>query len=505
MLWPSVTMTPYRLLAERFDRHYVLRSSADLLEWDAQAMMPDGGGDLRAAQLGTLRVLAHEAIALPDMEERLMAAEAAPPEDEWERANVASMRRAWVHAAAVPADLVDAHARAASACELAWRAARRDDDFASLLPQLAQVVQLTRQVGEAKAAVMKLSVYDALADEHEPGAREALLDPLFSRLARELPPLVDAIIEEQARAPRPPDPRGPFPVARQAALGRHLAERMGFDFTRGRLDVSAHPFCGGAAEDVRMTTRYDEQSFLSSILGVIHETGHALYEMGLPRAWVRQPVGRAVGMGLHESQSLLMEMQAGRSPEFLGYLAGVAARELGVDPAVLSKEALVAQALRVERTLIRVDADEATYPLHVIVRFTLERALLSGDLAVKDLPGAFRDAMERVVGIRPATDRDGCLQDVHWPSGSFGYFPSYTIGAIAAAQLFAKALSEHPGIPSELARGELGTLRAFAREHVHQHGSRFDTNAILTRATGRPLDVEALLAHLRRRYLPSGA
>jgi carboxypeptidase Taq len=499
------TMTPYRLLAERFDRHYVLRSSADLLEWDAQAMMPDGGGDLRAAQLGTLRVLAHEAIAMPDMEERLTAAEAAPPEDEWERANVASMRRAWVHAAAVPADLVDAHARAASACELAWRAARRDDDFASLLPQLAQVVKLTRQVGEAKAAVMKLSVYDALADEHEPGAREALLDPLFSRLARELPPLVDAIIEEQARAPRPPDLRGPFPVARQAALGRHLAERMGFDFTRGRLDVSAHPFCGGAAEDVRMTTRYDEQSFLSSILGVIHETGHALYEMGLPRAWVRQPVGRAVGMGLHESQSLLMEMQAGRSPEFLGYLAGVAARELGVDPAVLSKEALVAQALRVERTLIRVDADEATYPLHVIVRFTLERALLSGDLAVKDLPGAFRDAMERVVGIRPATDRDGCLQDVHWPSGSFGYFPSYTIGAIAAAQLFAKALSEHPGIPSELGRGDLGTLRAFAREHVHQHGSRFDTNAILSRATGRPLDVEALLTHLRRRYLPSGA
>lgn len=494
-------MTPYRLLAQRFDRHYLLRSSADVLEWDAQAMMPHGGGELRAAQLGTLRMLAHEVIATPDMEGRLAEAEASPPEDAWERANLASMRRAWVHTAAVPSDLVEAHARAASGCELAWRAARRDDDFASLLPHLTQMVKLTRQVGEAKAAVMGLSVYDALADEHEPGAREARLSPLFARLERELPTLVDAIVAEQARAPRAPELGGPFPVERQAALGRRLAERMGFDFARGRLDVSAHPFCGGAAEDVRMTTRYDERSFLPSILGVIHETGHALYEMGLPRAWVRQPVGRAAGMGLHESQSLLMEMQAARSPEFLGYLSTVAAEELGVDASVLSKEALIRNALRVERSLIRVDADEATYPLHVIVRFTLERALLSGDLPVADLPGAFRDAMGRVVGIRPATDRDGCLQDVHWPSGAFGYFPSYTIGAIAAAQLFATALAKHPEIPSELARGELGTLRAFAWENVHQHGSRFDTNAILERATGRGLDVDALLGHLRRRYL----
>jgi len=494
-------MTPYRLLAQRFDRHYLLRSSADVLEWDAQAMMPEGGGELRAAQLGTLRLLAHEAIAAPDMKERLADADASPPEDAWERANLAAMRRAWVHAAGVPSDLVEAHARASSGCELAWRTARRDDDFASLVPHLTQVVKLTRQVGEAKAAVMGLSVYDALADEHEPGAREALLAPLFARLERELPPLVDAIVAEQARAPKAPELGGPFPVERQAVLGRRLAESMGFDFTRGRLDVSAHPFCGGAAEDVRMTTRYDPRSFLPSILGVIHETGHALYEMGLPRAWVRQPVGRAAGMGLHESQSLLMEMQAARTSELLGYLAGIASQELGISPAVLSIEALRLHALRVKRSLIRVDADEATYPLHVIVRFSLERAMLSGDLAVKDLPGAFRDRMERVVGIRPDTDRDGCLQDVHWPSGAFGYFPSYTVGAIAAAQLFAAALVEHPGIPAELARGEFTSLRTFAREHVHQHGSRYDTNTILARATGRGLDVEALLGHLERRYL----
>ena len=497
-------MSHYRALAQRFDRHYLLKSAADVLEWDAQAMMPAGGGDLRAAQLGTLRVLAHDAIAAPDMSDLLAAALASTPEDPWERANLDAMRRTWVHAAAVPADLVEARTRATSLCELSWREARRNDDFASLAPQLREVVSLTRQIGEAKAAAMGISVYDALADEYEQGAREAILEPLFTRLERELPPLVDAIVAAQARAPRAPELVGPFPVARQAALGRLLAERMGFDFTRGRLDVSAHPFCGGAAEDVRMTTRYDESDFLSSVLGVIHETGHALYEMGLPRAWVRQPVGQAAGMGIHESQSLLMEMQAARSPELLGWLAGVAAQELGVSRDMLTAEALVQRAMRVERSLIRVDADEATYPLHVAVRFTLERALLSGDLAIAELPGAFRDRMEQVVGIRPETDRDGCLQDVHWPSGAFGYFPSYTIGAIAAAQLFAAAVEATPSIPSELARGDFSSLLAFAREHVHGNGSRYDTSTVLQRTTGRGLDVESLFAHLRARYLGAG-
>ena len=493
-------MTAYRELFGRFDRHYLLRSSADLLEWDSQAIMPDGGGDLRAAQLGTLRLLAHEAISAPDMGERLAAAEATPPSDPWERANLAAMRRAWVHTAAVPSDLVEARTRAASSCEHAWRFAREKDDFASLLPQLREVVNLTRQVGQAKASMMKLSVYDALADEWEPGAREAQLEPLFARLAKELPPLVDAIIERQSRAPAVPELRGPFPVERQAALGRHLASQMGFDFTRGRLDVSVHPFCGGAAEDVRMTTRYDEKDFISSVMGVVHETGHALYEMGLPRAWVRQPVGHVPGMGLHESQSLFMEMQAARTPEFLGYLARAASEQLEI---TLTREALMRHALQVKRGLIRVDADEATYPLHVVVRFNLERAMMTGDLDVKDLPLAFRDSMEKIVGIRPDTDRDGCLQDVHWPSASFGYFPSYTIGAIAAAQLFAAALRAHPAIPSELANGDLTTLRAFARTNVHEHGARYDTNGVLERATGRGLDVDVLLAHLRGRYLPA--
>lgn len=491
-------MTRYRELHRRFERHYLLKSSADMLEWDAQAMMPDGGGDLRAAQLGTLRLLAHQEIAAPDMDAALSEAEAAPPTDPWEHANLVQMRRSWLHEAGVPADLVEARTRAASTCELAWRAARRDNDFASLLPSLDEVVKLTREIAQAKSERMGVSPWDALADEYEPGAREAWLTPLFARLERELPPLVDEILAAQGSRPAVPDLVGPFPVERQAALGRTIAAQMGFDFARGRLDVSTHPFCGGAAEDVRMTTRYDERDFLSSVLGVVHETGHSLYELGLPRAWVRQPVGRVQGMGLHESQSLLMEMQAAGTPEFLGWLAGRASEAFG---RTLTGEALARHALRVARSFIRVEADEVTYPLHIIVRYRVERALVSGELRTKDLPGAFADAMETIIGVRPSTDREGCMQDVHWPSGAFGYFPSYTIGAIAAAQLMEKALSVHPEIKAQLANGDFSTLHAFALEHVHRHGARYDTNGILERATGRPLDPDALLAHLRRRYL----
>ena len=494
-------MSAYQELHHRFERHYLLRSSADMLEWDAQALMPEGSGDLRAAQLGVLRVLAHEAIATPEVADLLAEAEASPPDGEWERANVAAMRRNWVHAASVPSDLVLARTKAVSVCDLAWRSARKNDDFAGLLPKLREVLNLTRQVAEAKAPALGVGVYDALIDEYEPGVREAFLVPLFARLAAELPPLVDAILEKQSQSPEPPSLGGPFPTAQQAALGRFLAERIGFDFTRGRMDVSTHPFCGGAAEDVRMTTRYDETDFLSSVMGTVHESGHALYESGLPRAWVRQPVGQAIGMAMHESQSLIVEMQAARSREFLGYLAGVAREHFGADPAVLSAESLTGHTLRVERGLIRVDADEATYPLHVIVRFRLEQALLSGDLDLADLPGAFREGMQNLVGASSPTDRDGCLQDVHWPSGAFGYFPSYTLGAMAAAQLFAAATAQAPQIRTELAAGRFDSLRAFLRSNVHELGSRFDTNTVLERATGSKLQAEPLLAHLRARYL----
>ena len=263
---------PYAELSLLFERHDHLKSAADVLEWDAAVLMPSGAADLRGAQLAAVRVTAHELLAAARTSELLAAVDEARL-DGWERANLALMRRAHLHASALPEALVEARTKAATACEIAWREARRDADFARLAPLLDEVVRITREVAHAKAEVLGVSPYEALVDEHEPGARTADLDELFATLGAELPPLVGAIVERQARAATPVPLVGPFRVDRQAALGRVLAERLGFDFEHGRLDVSTHPFCGGSPEDVRMTTRFDEADFLSGVMSTVHETG----------------------------------------------------------------------------------------------------------------------------------------------------------------------------------------------------------------------------------------
>lgn len=495
---------PYAELSALFERHHHLKSAADVLEWDSAVLMPPRAADLRGGQLAAVRVAAHELLASPRTKE-LLAAVDETRLDGWDQANLALMRRAHLHASALPEALVEARAKAATACEILWREARRDADFARMAPLLDEVLRITREVAHAKAEVLGVSPYEALVDEYEPGARTADLDELFATLGAELPELVGAIVERQQQKTAPLPLVGPFPTENQAALGRALAERLGFDFECGRLDVSTHPFCGGSPEDVRITTRFDESDFLSSVMSTVHETGHALYELGLPRERVRQPVGKAIGMAMHESQSLLVEMQACRSPEFLTFFAPLAREHLlpasASDPKAFSPENLLSHALRVERGFIRVDADEATYPLHVILRYRLERALVAGDLRVAELPGAWNDGMRELMGVVPPNDRLGCLQDIHWPSGAFGYFPSYTMGAIAASQLFRTANVHDARIRPRLAEGDFGPLLRFLREHVHSQGSRWTTQELLERVTGKRLDASGFLSHLRTRYL----
>jgi carboxypeptidase Taq len=498
-------MNAYSELASIFERYHHLKSAADILEWDAAVMMPPGAADLRGEQLGALRVAAHTLLTSPRTTELLGLVDTTKL-DEWQGPNVALMRRAHLHASALPDALVGARSKAATACEIAWRGARRDADFARLVPLLDEVVKVTREVAQVKAEALGVSPYEALVDEHEPGARTTDLDALFATLGAQLPALVGAILERQARRPPAIPLVGPFPVDRQAALGRALAKVLGFDFERGRLDVSTHPFCGGSPEDVRITTRFDESDFLSSVMSTVHETGHALYELGLPRTWVRQPVGKAIGMAMHESQSLLIEMQACRSPEFLSFLAPLAREYLAPtgNPEAFSPENLRRHALHVERGFIRVDADEATYPLHVILRYRLERALVAGDLKVAELPGAWAHGMRDLVGVVPPDDRLGCLQDIHWPSGAFGYFPSYTMGAVAASQLFRAATMQDAHIRPGLAKGDFVPLLTFLRERVHGQGARWTTQELLERVTGRGLDAAGFLTHLRERYLAEG-
>ena len=493
-------MPAYPSLERTFARLAALEGASGILGWDSQTQMPDSAAEGRADQLAVLRGLAHEILTGPEMADALAAAgdEALDP---GQRANLSEMERGHRHAASVPRDLVEASSRAVSKAEMTWRTARAESDFARLAPELAEVLRLQREIGQAKGAALGLAPYDALLDGYDPGLRRAVIDPIFAVLRAELPGLVGVIAERQAREPAPLPLEGPFPVEAQRRIGLALMEAAGFDFGRGRLDVSLHPFCGGATDDVRITTRYDEADFMRALMGVLHETGHALYEQGRPSAWRAQPAGQARGMTLHESQSLIVEMQACRSAAFFRYLAPLLRESFGRSGPEWEAENLHRLGTRVAPGLIRVDADEATYPAHILLRYDLETAMIAGDLAVADLPGAFDDGLHALLGVRPPNDRLGCLQDIHWPGGAWGYFPTYTLGALAAAQLFAAAQQAEPDLMPGLARGDFGPLRGWLRTNVHARGSLVETGTIIADATGAPLGPEAFLRHLRARYL----
>jgi len=492
----------YDDLARRFHRLGALRAASGMLQWDSAAMMPAGAAAGRAEQIAQLNLVCHEILTEPAIADRLDRAEVAPAEtDPWKRANLREMRRAWRHATAVPPALVEALSRAVSDCEHYWREARHRNDFAGLKPKFERVLSLVRETAAAKAQAFGLSPYDALLDEYEPGLSAERIDALFGDLLPFLKDALPRVVDKQATEAPPLRPAGPFPVEAQRKLGLDFMAVLGFDFERGRLDVSHHPFTGGAPSDVRITTRYDEKDFLRGLMGVWHETGHALYEQGLPEAWALQPVGQAPGMVLHESQSLLIEMQVCRSDAFLGFAAPRIAAAFGGEGKAWQGANLARIGRRVARSLIRVDADEVSYPLHVILRYRLERAMIAGKLEIADLPGAWNEAMRELVGIRPQDDRDGCLQDIHWPSGAFGYFPTYTLGALAAAQLFAAARRAEPAISAGIAKGDFAPLLAWLRANIHGRGHLERTDAVLTAATGRPLGTDAFKAHIAERYL----
>ena len=494
-------MRAYEALERLFGRLSAIGDAAGILGWDAQTLMPAGAAEGRAEQLATLRGLSHDMLVAPAVADLLGAAEtSAEALGAWETANLREMRRSHAHAIAVPHELVVASSKATSRAEMAWRDARATSDFALLAPHLREVLRLQRETARHKGQALGIAPYDALLDQFDPGLRRARIDPLFDRLRFELPGLVREARARQAREAAPAPIAGPFPLAAQRSLGETLMRALGFDFARGRLDTSLHPFCGGATGDVRITTRYAESDFTRATMGVLHETGHALYEQGRPAPWLRQPVGTARGMTVHESQSLLIEMQACRTREFLAYLAPLARSIFAREDAALSASNLHRIYTRVEPGFIRVDADEVTYPAHILLRYDLERAMIDGMLEIEDLPAAFNRGLHDLLGLTVTDDALGCLQDIHWPSGAWGYFPTYTLGAICAAQLFAAARAARPEILVGLATGDFSALVAWLRTEVHEKGSLLDTDDLLMSATGRPMEIDAYLGHLRHRY-----
>ncbi|MBP9202397.1 MAG: carboxypeptidase M32 [Kofleriaceae bacterium] len=489
----------YQHAVDTFTRLYRYQHLSAMASWDQAANMPGGGNDARGAALAELAVLMHQTVTSPALGDALAAAAAHAASDD-EAASVREMTRQWRLATVLPEALVAAKSLAGTRCEHAWRSQRKANDWPGFLANFREVVALSRQEATHLAEALGVSRYDALMSKYEPGMTGAEVERLFAGLSSWLPGLVQEVLARQATE-EVVVPRGPFPVERQRALGLEVMRLLGFDFDGGRLDVSTHPFCGGVAEDVRITTRYRDDDFTQALAGIIHETGHARYEQGLPRALVHLPVGQARSMGVHESQSLAFEMQLGRSPSFLALITPLVVTHLGPDPALTAGN-LARLLTRVEPGFIRVDADELTYPAHIILRFEIERALIDGDIEAEDVPRLWDEKMRAYLGVDTRGNfRDGCMQDIHWTDGSFGYFPSYTLGAIYAAQYFATLRQQVPDLDARVAAGDLAPIFTWLTDNIWSQGSRWDTPELIRRATGAPLSAVHFERHLRQRYL----
>ena len=493
-------MEYYKKLEKHYERIVKLSNLLEILHWDVEVNLPKGSAPSRAEEIAELQLVVHELSTDPRLPKWLEKAKSEELGD-WEKANLREMERGYRHAMAVPRELIRKLTEAAHRCFMCWQEARPRDDFQSLAPHLEEVVKVVRDYAQAKGDALGLSPYDALLDQYEPGMKSEVIDRLFHELETVLPSLIQEAMEVQQSLPSPKPQDQPIPKAKQKALVLQVAKAIGFDFNKGRVDESAHPFCGGSGEDVRITSRYHEEDFLSGVMSAIHEVGHALYELGRPKKWKWQPVGMARSLGLHESQSLLMEMQVAHSREFFLFFAPLVRQVFQVSGDVWQAENLHALATKVQPSLIRVDADEVTYPAHVILRYRLEKALLSGELSVRDLPLAWNQEMDRLLGVVPPNDRDGCMQDVHWMSGTFGYFPTYTLGAMNAAQIFSALKKDIPTVLEEVKKGNFAPLVEWLRENIHSKGCLYPSDELLEKATGTPPSSQFFKDHLYHRYI----
>jgi len=492
-------MSAYASLAKARTRIYRYQHLAAIASWDRNAMMPPGGNEARAAAEAELQALIHRQRTDPAMGGWIAAAGSERLGD-WEVANLREIARDWREACALPDDLIEAKALAGARCEHAWRSQRPANDWRGFLENFREIVRLSREEAQRLSDHLGLAPYDALLDRFEPGVRGADIDRIFGDVRTWLPGLIENVQARQSQHP-PVDAQGPFPVDAQRALNREVMALLGFDFKAGRLDESAHPFSGGVPEDVRLTTRYSEDDFARSLLGTIHETGHARYEQNLPRQWLDQPVGSARSYGIHESQSLSFEMQLARSRPFLGLLAPLLKKHFGDQPA-FDPDNLYRLWTRVKPGLIRVDADEVTYPAHVILRYEIERPLIEGSIEPEDVPALWDEKMKSLQGLDTRGNyRDGCLQDVHWTDGAFGYFPSYTLGAMYAAQWFAAMRRDAPDLDARIAAGDLTAVFDWQRDHIWSQGSRWTTPELVDRASGETLNPAHFRQHLEHRYL----
>ncbi|MDQ3332389.1 MAG: carboxypeptidase M32 [Planctomycetota bacterium] len=487
-------------LITRLKQTAVLASCSAVLGWDEQTSLPPGGAEHRAEQLGLLAGLVHQRATDPRIGELLSELEASnhfSPETA-DGALLREARRDFNRKTKLPQRLVEQLSRTTTLSQQAWVDARKRKDFNTFQPWLEQVVTLKREEADALSAGGEK--YDSLLDDYESGATSALIAEAFAALRTELVPLLEAIRTSGIQPDASLITRR-FPVDAQRAFGRAAAKAIGFDFQRGRLDEAAHPFCSGIGPgDCRLTTRYDEYHFPQAFFGTLHEAGHGLYEQGLPAERFGTPLGEACSLGIHESQSRMWENFVGRSWAFWSHFFPQAQRAFPEALTGVDAESLYRAVNDVRPTFVRVEADEVTYNLHIMLRFELERPLIAGDLSPADVPEAWDAIFQRDFGLKPSNVSEGCLQDIHWSAGLIGYFPTYTLGNMYAAQLFEQARADLGDLDAMFRAGEFEPLKSWLVENVHQHGRRYRPTELIERVTGAAPSPAPLVAHLRTKY-----
>jgi carboxypeptidase Taq len=476
----------------------LLGSVGSVLGWDERTQMPPAGAEHRAAQSSLLARMIHERFTSPRVDELLREVETSDlvrdPESD-PAVNARETRRSYDRARKLPSSLVEEMSRVAVLAQQAWGDARAKSDYAAFEPWLRKTLDLKRQ--EARCVGYKADMYDALLDEFEPGETAASLRKTFAGLRVPLVDLIGKIVGSGRVAPIEILERS-YPPEMQAKLARTVAQAVGFNFDAGRLDVSLHPFCTGLGPgDTRMTTRYNPRYIVDSFFGVLHETGHGLYDQGLPAQHFGTPRGEAISLGIHESQSRMWENFVGRSRSFWTHFLPQTRASFPQAFEGVTEDDWYFAVNDVRPSLIRTEADEATYNLHIMLRFELEQSLLNDDLSTKDLPAAWNQKMREYLGLTPPDDANGCLQDIHWSGGAIGYFPTYTLGNLYAAQFFEQARKDLGDLDSQFARGDFAPLLGWLRQNIHRHGKRYRAGDLVRRVTGQALSAEPLLRHLR--------
>lgn len=497
--------TAYEKLVERFEQIIDLNNASAILYKEAETTMPKGSSKDRTRQLTALALTTHNLIADPSVEQWLDEAEKNKKSLSHEdQRNLTLMRRSWVREAALPDDLAKEVARLGSEGEELHTKLRKTGDWSKMKDWYGHSIETMRTVAQLQQPKLgTASLYETLFSSFSPDLADATVAREFDALEKALPGLIRDALKHQKEGPQPIPLTGEFPAEQQAELSLRITKAMGFDLNVGRVDaIDAHPSTGGSASDVRFTTdTSDTSSFLSSVYSTVHECGHALYEQGTPLNLRYRPSGATMGMAVHESQSGIMERNAAHEPAFFEFLEKQAREVFNRpdDPALDAKN-LELLAKQVEPSFIRIEADELTYPAHILLRYKLEKAMVEGEITVDELPQKWNEGMEKLLGITPPDNAKGCMQDVHWPAGLVGYFPAYALGNMIAAQLYNAAVKAHPEIPAELGNGNFKPLREWLRDNVHSKGSTLTTDELMVQATGEKLNAKYYLDHLSRRY-----